>query len=48
MSRFGDENEFMNDLSEMLEKRAKEVGNDQALAEVFKVLLTHQEYYSPR
>lgn len=45
MSRYGDNREFMNDLSQALQDRAEQVGNRQALAEVFQVLQGHSEYY---
>jgi len=44
MSRFGDR-EFMNDLSDMLEQRAAEVGERQMLQELAQVMATHAEYY---
>lgn len=45
MSRFGDSNPFQNDLSEMLEERAKEIGNRGAFMEVFQVLEYHTDVY---
>lgn len=44
MSRFGDANEFMNDLSDMFEQRANEVGNRQLMNEISEVLNYHTEY----
>lgn len=45
MSRFGDGQEFQNELSEALEKRSREVGNRQAIAEMASVMAAHCEYY---
>jgi hypothetical protein len=46
VSRFGDR-DFMNDLSELLEDRAKAVGNRRALQELHAVVATHCEFYWP-
>lgn len=43
MSRFGGQQTFQNDFSEALEKRAKEVGNQQAMREAMDVLSFHCE-----
>ena len=45
MSRFGDDREFMNDLSEALEKRAEKVGNAQAISEMLEVVKAHCDIY---
>jgi len=47
MSRHGDNNDFMNDLSYALEARAKEVGARKAVQEVADVLSAFCEYYWP-
>jgi hypothetical protein len=45
MSRFGDDRQFMNDLSEQLEQRASEIGDMQAIREVLEVAQAHIELY---
>jgi hypothetical protein len=45
MSRFGDDRQFMNDLSEQLEVRAREIGDMQAIREVLEVAQAHIELY---
>jgi len=47
MSRHGDNNEFMNELSDALESRAKEVGARKAMQEVAEVIRAFCEYYWP-